>query len=76
MWSPFLLDVCGLILHVHTHSSPPPPSPPSKSPDVTYTGALAAHDQLLSWLQEQCVPLVREITFANGEVRRTDSYTV
>ena len=50
---------------------PPPPFPPSQSPDVAYTGDLAAHDQLLSWLQEQCVPLVREITFANGEVRQT-----
>jgi len=25
-------------------------------------------DQMMPWIQEQCVPLVREITFANGEV--------
>jgi len=37
------------------------------SQDIAYTGDLSVFDQMMPWIQEQCVPLVREITFANGE---------
>ena len=52
--------------------SPPPTHPPSSSSsqlqDISYTGDLNVFDQMMPWIHEQCIPLVREITFANGEV--------
>jgi len=35
--------------------------------DETYTGTLQNFDELKIWIQEKCVPLVREITFENAE---------
>lgn len=35
--------------------------------DETYTGNPANYDELFSWIQAKCVPLVREITFENAE---------
>ena len=38
------------------------------SPDgARYEGDLTNYDELLKWASHQCVPLVREITFANAE---------
>nr|CAB3243672.1 endoplasmic reticulum resident protein 44-like [Phallusia mammillata] len=37
------------------------------NPDMVYLGSLANEDLLKQWSQDKCVPLVREITFANGE---------
>lgn len=39
----------------------------SNENDQTYKGSLANFDELNGWLQEKCVPLVREITFENAE---------
>lgn len=39
-----------------------------QSPDVQYEGDVMSSDHLKQWLSEKCVPLVREITFENGEV--------
>lgn len=35
--------------------------------DETFTGNLDNFDELKIWVQEKCVPLVREITFENAE---------
>jgi len=35
--------------------------------DLIYTGDLANYDLLKAWATDKCVPLVREITFENGE---------
>uniref|UniRef100_A0A1A9UE65 Thioredoxin domain-containing protein n=1 Tax=Glossina austeni TaxID=7395 RepID=A0A1A9UE65_GLOAU len=35
--------------------------------DETYVGSLKNFDELKIWIQEKCVPLVREITFENAE---------
>lgn len=35
--------------------------------DETYPGSLSNFDELNIWMSEKCVPLVREITFANAE---------
>lgn len=37
-------------------------------PDMVYLGSLANFDLAYAWAQDKCVPLVREITFENGEV--------
>lgn len=37
-------------------------------PDMIYLGSLANFDLAYAWAQDKCVPLVREITFENGEV--------
>ena len=29
---------------------------------------MTSHEAVQSWLSEHCIPLVREITFQNGEV--------
>lgn len=39
----------------------------SIEPDETYTGSLTNFDELYEWVQEKCIPLVREITFENAE---------
>lgn len=39
----------------------------STDPDETYTGSLTNFDELYEWVQEKCIPLVREITFENAE---------
>lgn len=38
------------------------------TPDMIYLGSLTNFDLTYSWAQDKCVPLVREITFENGEV--------
>ncbi|XP_028983928.1 endoplasmic reticulum resident protein 44 [Betta splendens] len=37
------------------------------SPDMVYLGSLTNMDLTYTWAQDKCVPLVREITFENGE---------
>lgn len=37
-------------------------------PDMIYLGSLTNFDLVYAWAQDKCVPLVREITFENGEV--------
>ncbi|KAG5271896.1 hypothetical protein AALO_G00185330 [Alosa alosa] len=36
-------------------------------PDMVYLGTLTNFDLTYAWAQDKCVPLVREITFENGE---------
>ncbi|CAL8290856.1 unnamed protein product [Merluccius merluccius] len=36
-------------------------------PDMVFLGSLANFDLSYAWAQDKCVPLVREITFENGE---------
>ncbi|TMS11063.1 Endoplasmic reticulum resident protein 44 [Larimichthys crocea] len=36
-------------------------------PDMVFLGSLANFDLTYAWAQDKCVPLVREITFENGE---------
>nr|XP_009860646.1 endoplasmic reticulum resident protein 44 [Ciona intestinalis]XP_018670204.1 endoplasmic reticulum resident protein 44 [Ciona intestinalis] len=36
-------------------------------PEMVFLGSLTNQDLLHAWAQDKCVPLVREITFANGE---------
>lgn len=36
-------------------------------PDMIYLGSLSNFDLTYAWAQDKCVPLVREITFENGE---------
>lgn len=38
------------------------------APDMIYLGSLSNFDLTYAWTQDKCVPLVREITFENGEV--------
>lgn len=35
---------------------------------MVYLGSLTNFDLTYAWAQDKCVPLVREITFENGEV--------
>ncbi|PKU48861.1 hypothetical protein llap_832 [Limosa lapponica baueri] len=37
------------------------------APDMVYLGSLTNFDLFYAWTQDKCVPLVREITFENGE---------
>jgi endoplasmic reticulum resident protein 44 len=39
----------------------------SNEQDETFTGNLNVYDELNTWVNEKCVPLVREITFENAE---------
>lgn len=39
----------------------------SNENDETYTGKMNSFDEMNIWVQEKCVPLVREITFENAE---------
>ncbi|XP_002736479.1 endoplasmic reticulum resident protein 44-like [Saccoglossus kowalevskii] len=41
--------------------------PRTKDQDMLYLGSLTNFDLLLTWSYDKCVPLVREITFENGE---------
>ncbi|KAM7092796.1 endoplasmic reticulum resident protein 44 isoform 8-T8 [Molossus nigricans] len=42
--------------------------PPGHSaPDMVYLGSMTNFDGIYNWIQDKCVPLVREITFENGE---------
>uniref|UniRef100_H0X907 Endoplasmic reticulum protein 44 n=1 Tax=Otolemur garnettii TaxID=30611 RepID=H0X907_OTOGA len=42
--------------------------PPGHSaPDMVYLGSMTNFDVTYNWIQDKCVPLVREITFENGE---------
>ncbi|XP_053343436.1 endoplasmic reticulum resident protein 44 [Clarias gariepinus] len=36
-------------------------------PDMVFLGSLTNFDLAYAWVQDKCVPLVREITFENGE---------
>uniref|UniRef100_A0AAY5F462 Thioredoxin domain-containing protein n=1 Tax=Electrophorus electricus TaxID=8005 RepID=A0AAY5F462_ELEEL len=36
-------------------------------PDMVYLGSISNFDLTYAWAQDKCVPLVREITFENGE---------
>ncbi|XP_060084481.1 endoplasmic reticulum resident protein 44-like [Ylistrum balloti] len=42
-------------------------APNTKKQDVKYPGVLNNYEGLLQWATEQCMPLVREITFENAE---------
>lgn len=44
-------------------------------PDVDYNGNMLSEGELKNWLSEKCVPLVREVTFENGEVIIIMKYT-
>ncbi len=37
--------------------------------DIPYPGSIRDYNYLYQWMQDKCVPLVREITFENAEVR-------
>ena len=39
----------------------------TQSPDKVFNGDSQQFAQMLQWIHEHCVPLVREITFENGE---------
>ncbi|XP_055684702.1 endoplasmic reticulum resident protein 44 [Lutzomyia longipalpis] len=39
----------------------------SNENDETFTGKMSSFDEMNVWVQEKCVPLVREITFENAE---------
>lgn len=42
--------------------------PPGEgAPDMVFLGSLTNFDLAYAWTQDKCVPLVREITFENGE---------
>ncbi|XP_015279050.1 PREDICTED: endoplasmic reticulum resident protein 44 [Gekko japonicus] len=41
--------------------------PGENAPDMVYLGSLTNFDLVYAWTQDKCVPLVREITFENGE---------
>ncbi|KAK1172330.1 endoplasmic reticulum resident protein 44-like isoform X2, partial [Acipenser oxyrinchus oxyrinchus] len=41
--------------------------PGENSPDMVYLGSLSNFDLIYAWAQDKCVPMVREITFENGE---------
>lgn len=41
--------------------------PNTRRQDLVYMGASNNFDQLLGWIYDKCVPLVREITFENAE---------
>jgi len=36
---------------------------------TTFPGPIADYSRLLNWVTDKCIPLVREITFLNAEVR-------
>ncbi|XP_050345131.1 endoplasmic reticulum resident protein 44 [Nymphalis io] len=39
----------------------------STEPDETFRGNLLSFDELYHWVQQKCIPVVREITFENAE---------
>lgn len=39
----------------------------STEPDETFKGSLSNFEEIYAWVQEKCIPLVREITFENAE---------
>ncbi|XP_045782496.1 uncharacterized protein LOC123879035 [Maniola jurtina] len=39
----------------------------SPEPDETFHGSLLNFEELHTWVQEKCIPLVREVTFENAE---------
>ncbi|XP_045179370.2 endoplasmic reticulum resident protein 44-like isoform X2 [Mercenaria mercenaria] len=41
--------------------------PHTRREDIAYNGEMNNFDLMLQWMQEKCVPLVREITFENAE---------
>ncbi|XP_042638170.1 endoplasmic reticulum resident protein 44 [Orycteropus afer afer] len=41
--------------------------PMLSAPDMVYLGSMTNFDLTFNWIQDKCVPLVREITFENGE---------
>lgn len=44
-------------------------------PDMVFLGSLTNFDLTYAWAQDKCVPLVREITFENGEVSPSPRYS-
>lgn len=38
-----------------------------ENPEMVFLGSLQNYDLFHAWTQDKCVPLVREITFSNGE---------
>jgi len=40
-----------------------------ESRTLSFRGRLSDYDVLLRWMTDKCIPLVREITFHNAEVR-------
>ncbi|KAL4217027.1 Endoplasmic reticulum resident protein 44 [Mactra antiquata] len=42
-------------------------APHTRREDTEYIGEVNNYDLLLQWIQDKCVPLVREITFENAE---------
>lgn len=42
---------------------------------MVYLGSLTNFDLIYAWSQDKCVPLVREITFENGEVQAPPLHT-
>lgn len=43
------------------------PSSTLNEKDIYYIGSINEQESLTTWSREKCVPLVREITFANAE---------
>ncbi|MBN3286898.1 ERP44 protein, partial [Polyodon spathula] len=41
--------------------------PGDNTPDMVFLGSLSNFDLTYAWAQDKCVPMVREITFENGE---------
>lgn len=41
--------------------------PNTRREDIVYQGDLTNYDFMVQWMQDKCVPLVREITFENAE---------
>lgn len=41
--------------------------PHTSREDIAYNGETNNYDAMLAWMQDKCVPLVREITFENAE---------
>lgn len=83
-WSPYVADFLGVRSWTLLNCSPPfsTVSEPERFsgenviykpvgesvPDMVYLGSLSNFDLTYAWAQDKCVPLVREITFENGEV--------
>ena len=55
------------ICHSYSHISNLP-FPIIQQPDQVYRGDLTDLYSTFSWITDKCIPLVREITFQNGEV--------
>ncbi|CAG0892653.1 unnamed protein product [Cyprideis torosa] len=71
----YLVDSCQFHLTFASLPLRPPnanmllyrPAFSSGEKDEMFTGDYLSFDQMLSWSQEKCIPIVREITFENAE---------